>query len=223
MSDERDTAPDPAAPDSGVPDSGVPDPGVPDPGAPSEASTADAPGQQAPAGGPGDQRGDQRGDQPEDQAAPPYQILRQYIKDFSFEAPNAPAIFAAAGEPETRVALDVRTQSLGGRDVEVVLAVEVKAEQDGRTAYLMELSYGAAVRVGQVPREALNALLLVEVPRMLFPFLREIVGNATRDGGFSMLLLAPFDFVRLYRTRMAQEQQAAQTGADTADGDSKTA
>lgn len=210
MSDERDTAPDPAAPHPAAPDSGVPDPG-----APSEASAEGAPGQQAPAGGPGDQPGDQ--------AALPYQILRQYIKDFSFEAPNAPAIFAAAGEPETRVALDVRTQSLGGRDVEVVLAVEVKAEQDGRTAYLMELSYGAAVRVGQVPREALNALLLVEVPRMLFPFLREIVGNATRDGGFSMLLLAPFDFVRLYRTRMAQEQQAAQTGADTADGDSKTA
>lgn len=149
---------------------------------------------------------------PGDQPEPPYQILRQYVKDFSFEAPNAPAIFTAEGEPEPQIALNVTTDSLGGRDVEVVLTVETKAEIAGRTGYLMELSYGAVVRVGQVPKESLNALLLVEIPRMLFPFVREIVGNATRDGGFSMLLLAPFDFVRLYRARLAQEQQAAEAG-----------
>lgn len=143
---------------------------------------------------------------PGTQPEPPYQILRQYVKDFSFENPGAPAIFAKGVEPQAKISIDVRSEALGGRDVEVVISVEAKGEYDGETAYLLELSYGAIARIGQVPKEALNALLLVEIPRMLFPFVREIVCDATRAGGFSMLLLAPFDFVQLYRNRLAQEQ-----------------
>lgn len=151
---------------------------------------------------------------PGDQPEPPYQIMRQYVKDLSFENPNAPEIFAAGPSPQAGIAIDVQTKSLGGRDVEVVLSVEASAKNGEQTAYLLELSYAAIVRVGQVPKEALNALLLVEVPRMLFPFVREIVCDATRAGGFSMLLLAPFDFVQLYRARLAQEQAAAKDATD---------
>lgn len=100
-------------------------------------------------------------------AAPPYQILAQYVKDMSFENPNAPAVFTANQQPQTSLTLDVTTTSLGGRDVEVVLSIEAKAEHDGKTAYLLELAYAAVVRVGPIPKEALNALLYVEVPRML--------------------------------------------------------
>lgn len=154
---------------------------------------------------------------PGTQAEPPYQIMRQYVKDFSFENPNAPGIFASTVAPQAQLTIDVRTEGLGGRDAEVVIHVEAKAEQDGKTAYVLELAYGAIVRVGQIPKEALNALLYVEVPRMLFPFVRETICNATRAGGFSMLLLAPFDFMQLYRNRLAQEQAAAQQQGETAD------
>ena len=82
---------------------------------------------------------------------------------------------------------------------------------NGKTAYVLELAYAAVVRIGNVPKEALNALLYVEIPRMLFPFLLEIVCDTTRQGGFSMLMLAPFDFVQIYRQRMAQEQQQSET------------
>lgn len=143
---------------------------------------------------------------PGTQPEPPYQILRQYVKDFSFENPGAPAIFTKGAEPQAKISIDVQSEALGGRDVEVVISVEARGEYEGDTAYLLELSYGAIARIGQVPKEALNALLLVEIPRMLFPFVREIVCDATRAGGFSMLLLAPFDFVQLYRNRLAQEQ-----------------
>jgi preprotein translocase subunit SecB len=147
---------------------------------------------------------------------PPYQIMRQYVKDFSFENPGAPEIFLKGAEPQAKISIDVQSKPLGGRDVEVVITVEAAGEHDGETAYLLELSYGAIARIGQVPKEALNALLLVEIPRMLFPFVREIVCDATRSGGFSMLLLAPFDFVDLYRTRLAQEQAAQGEAAGTA-------
>ncbi|MDF1747237.1 MAG: protein-export chaperone SecB [Alphaproteobacteria bacterium] len=144
-------------------------------------------------------------------AEPPYQIMIQYIKDLSFENPNSPAVFSQGEQPKAALTLDVATNPLTGRDVEVVLTIEAKAQVDGKTAYVLELAYAAVVRIGQVPKEALNALLYVEIPRMLFPFLREIVCDTTRAGGFSMLMLAPFDFVQIYRQRMAQEQQAAES------------
>lgn len=156
-------------------------------------------------------------DNAQTQAEPPYQILGQYVKDLSFENPNAPAIFGGGPAPATGVNVDVQTNQLGGRDVEVILTVEARAEQDGKLAYLLELSFAAIVRIGPVPKEALNPLLLIEVPRMLFPYAREIVSNSTRAGGFSMLLLAPFDFVALYRQRMGQLSDAAPgTASDAA-------
>lgn len=160
---------------------------------------------------------------PGDQPEPPYQIMRQYVKDLSFENPNAPDIFADGPSPQAGIAIDVKTNSLGGRDVEVILTVEASAKHGEKTAYMLELSYAAIVRVGQVPKEALNALLLVEVPRMLFPFVREIVCDATRAGGYSMLLLAPFDFVQLYRHRLAQEQAAAKEAEGDKEGDTAEA
>lgn len=148
---------------------------------------------------------------PSGQAEPPYQILIQYIKDMSFENPNSPSVFSLGEQPKAALTLDVATNPLTGRDVEVVLTIEAKADVNGKTAYVLELAYAAVVRIGNVPKEALNALLYVEIPRMLFPFLREIVCDTTRQGGFSMLMLAPFDFVQIYRQRMAQEQQQAET------------
>lgn len=158
---------------------------------------------------------------PGDQFEPPYQIMTQYVKDLSFENPNAPGIFTTATVPQAQLLVDVQTHSLGGRDVEVSIHVEATAERDGQKAYVLELVYAGVVRIGQIPKEALNALLYIEVPRMLFPFVREAVCTATRNGGFPELFLATFDFTRLYRNRLAQAQQAedAATQDDPAQDD----
>ncbi|NMM45036.1 protein-export chaperone SecB [Rhodospirillaceae bacterium KN72] len=150
---------------------------------------------------------------PQTPAEPPYQIIMQYVKDFSFENPGAPGIFTSGAAPQTAINLDVTSQPLGGRDIEVTLKIDAQAAVDGKAVYILELAYSAVVRVGNVPKEALNALVLVEVPRMLFPFAREIVSSTTRNGGYSSLLLAPFDFVQLYRRHMEQAQKA---GGDAA-------
>lgn len=158
---------------------------------------------------------------PGTQVEPPYQIIRQYVKDLSFENPNAPAILTASAAPRARLTIDVRTAALGGRDAEVIIQVEATADQDGKTAYMLELAYGAVVRVGQIPKQALNMLLHVEVPRMLFPFVREAVCGAIQAGGFPVLLLAPFDFMQLYHTRLARQQanreQAEKPDTETSD------
>lgn len=146
-------------------------------------------------------------------AEPPYQIIGQYVKDLSFENPNAPAIFAGGSQPKTYLNVDVKSNQMGGRDVEVVLIIEAKAQHEDKIAYLMELSYAAIVRIGNLPKEALNPLLLIEVPRMIFPFARQIASDATRSGGFATLMLPPFDFVQLYRERVGAQQT---DGADPA-------
>lgn len=143
---------------------------------------------------------------PQGPAEPPYRIKNQYVKDLSFENPKAPEIYANSNQPETRMTLDVLTKPVGGRDVEVAIKVEARAEKDGELAYLLELTYAAVVEVGNVPKEALSALLVVEVPRMLYPFMRQIVSQTTRNGGFSDLLLSPFDFVQIYKQHMAKLQ-----------------
>lgn len=159
----------------------------------------------------------------------PYEILHQYIKDLSFENPVAAAGPDPDGpQPQVQVGVDVTTQKLEGRSVEVTLHIEAKASQGDTTIYILELAYAAHVRIGAIPKEALSALMYVEVPRYLFPFARQIVADTTRNGGFSMLLMAPFDFVQFYRRRIAaqqaaQDQDQAQTPAGTGEAAAETA
>lgn len=154
---------------------------------------------------------------PQAPAEPPYRIKYQYVKDLSFENPKSPGVFATGRHPEAKMVLDVMTNPVGGRDVEVAVRVEAKAETDGELVYLLELTYAAVVEVGNVPKEALSALLVVEVPRMLYPFIRQIVATTTRNGGFSDLLLSPFDFVQIYKQHMAK-LQAQTEGSEPAQG-----
>jgi preprotein translocase subunit SecB len=140
----------------------------------------------------------------------------QYIKDLSFENPLAPLVYAELHKgPDIDVNIDVQVRHLRDRLYEVVLAMRVKASVKDKVAFLVELDFGGLATVGsQVPEPETEHLMLVEVPRFLFPFARAVIGNVTRDGGFPPLLINPIDFEELYRNR--QRKSAASEQADIA-------
>lgn len=154
---------------------------------------------------------------PPQAAAPavgPIMVNVQYTKDLSFEVPGAPEVFAQLREqPRVDVGLDVQVQPLGGGNVfEVTLQIRCDAKAAGDlTVFIAELSYCAIVTLN-VPQEAVEPVLLVEVPRLLFPFARSILADATRDGGFAPVLLTPIDFVALWQARRAQGAPPAPPG-----------
>ena len=148
----------------------------------------------------------------EPQGAREVAVNVQYIKDFSFENPRAPhSLLQNQQQPEVQVGIDVKAANLAPNFYEVLLTIHVEAKSAGERLFLVELVYAAVVTLTNVPEADLARASLVETPRLLFPFARAIVANATRDGGFMPLLLQPIDFAELVR----QQQQAAATPAST--------
>ena len=143
---------------------------------------------------------------PAEAPAPQLSVLAQYVKDFSFENPNAPQSLMPGQQPQIGIQINVDARPLADNDVEVALRLEGKAEHQGNLMFAFELTFAGVFRIQNVPQESLNAVVLIECPRLLFPFAREIVANAVRNGGFPPLLLDPFDFVALYRQKMEQMQ-----------------
>lgn len=132
-------------------------------------------------------------------------VNAQYIKDLSFENPRAPQSLAQQpSAPAVDINVDVNAQPLGPENFEVVLAIKASAKINGETLFLLELTYGAVVTVRNVPREMLPPILLVETPRLMFPFARNIVADATRDGGYPPLMINPIDFTDLLRRSASQ-------------------
>jgi preprotein translocase subunit SecB len=137
-------------------------------------------------------------------------IALQYVKDFSFENPNAPRSLAPSEQqPTIGINIAVETAPLSETDVEVTLRLEGKAEAEGLLLFGFELLYSGVFRILNVPPDSMQPTVMIECPRLLFPFAREIIATATRNGGFPPLLLEPVDFVALYRDRMAAAQPAA--------------
>lgn len=143
---------------------------------------------------------------------PQLNVLAQYIKDLSFENPNAPASLASIQQKQPNISVQINVQAtpLNETDFEIVLRTEGKAERDGGVLFSFDLSFAGVFRIQNVPKENLHPLVLIECPRLLFPFSREIIAGAVRNGGFPPLLLDPVDFVGLYRQNMAQMQAAQQ-------------
>ena len=140
------------------------------------------------------------------EAAPPPQlnVLAQYTKDLSFENPNAPASLAPQQQqPAINIQINVNANNVTETDFEVTLSVEGKAEIAGKLMFSFELAYAGVFRIVNVPKENLHPLVMIECPRLLFPFAREIIATSVRNGGFQPLLLNPIDFVELYRQRLA--------------------
>jgi preprotein translocase subunit SecB len=142
-------------------------------------------------------------------AVPQIGILTQYVKDFSFENPNAPRSLAPSSQqPRININIAVEAAPLTETDVEVTLRLEGKADAQGMVLFGFELLYAGVFRVLNVSPDSMQPTILIECPRLLFPFAREIVATGTRNGGFPPLLLEPVDFVTLYRQRMAAAQAA---------------
>lgn len=145
------------------------------------------------------------GPQPEP-AMPQIAVLAQYVKDLSFENPNAPRSLAPSPQqPAINVQVSVDAAPMSETDFEVTLAIEGKAEAQGMLLYGIELVFAGIFRVINVPQDSLQPFVLIECPRLLFPFAREMIATTVRNGGFQ-LLLNPIDFVALYRQRMAAAQ-----------------
>ena len=146
---------------------------------------------------------------PSEELQPQLNVVAQYIKDFSFENPNSPQSLAPGQEPpQIGIQINVAAAPMTDTDIEVVLKLEGKAELKGSLMFHFELTFAGVFRIRNVPPESLNAVVLIECPRLLFPFAREIIANAVRNGGFPPLLLDPVDFVSLYRQKMAQAPPA---------------
>jgi preprotein translocase subunit SecB len=148
---------------------------------------------------------------PEPQIAmPQVGVLAQYMKDFSFENPHAPrSLTPSSGQPNVNVQINVDAAPMTETDFEVTLRLEGKADSQGMVLYSFELVFCGAFRVVNVPADSLQPFVMIECPRLLFPFAREIVAAAVRNGGFQPLLLSPVDFVDLYRQRLAATQGSA--------------
>jgi preprotein translocase subunit SecB len=141
-------------------------------------------------------------------AQPRLSILTQYVKDLSFENPRAP-LGLAPGQPrpEIQIAVDVNARQVGEQHYEVVLQINIEAKAGDTPFFLVELAYGGVFQLANIPEDTVQPLLLIECPRILFPFARRIVADVTRDGGLPPLLLDPIDFATLYRRRLAQRAQ----------------
>ena len=144
-------------------------------------------------------------------AAPRFSVMAQYIKDMSFENPNAPRSLTPQQGPNINLQVNVNARQIGPTDYEVSLLLEGGAGEGASALFKFELNYSGVFRVENIPAEQIQPLVMIEGPRLLFPFAREIVATAVRDGGFPPLMLDPVDFVGLYRQNM--ERQAAAQAA----------
>jgi preprotein translocase subunit SecB len=149
--------------------------------------------------------------EPQAADAPRQLILNaQYIKDLSFENPRAPqSLTQQTQTPAVDINVDVKATSLGGENYEVVLRINASAKVEAGPLFVLELVYGTVATVRNVPQPALASIILVEVPRLMFPFARNIIADATRDGGFPPLMINPIDFMELLRREQGTAAAAA--------------
>ena len=131
-------------------------------------------------------------------------LISQYVKDLSFENPNAPAIYQSQEPPQIDVQFNIGAAQVGEDVHEIVLKIDVKSECAGTVAFVVDLSYAGLFGLRNIPDEHLQPFLLGEAPRILFPFARRVLADAVRDGGFPPLLLEPIDFGALYQQQAEQ-------------------
>jgi preprotein translocase subunit SecB len=152
------------------------------------------------------------GSGPQNPNAPSLNALTQYVKDLSFENPDAPVSLTNRNQPGISININVNAKALGSAgqgstDYEVELKLDARAADGDRTLFAVELVYAGVFRLSNLSQEQTGPVVMIECPRMLFPFARQIIAEATRNGGFPPLLIDPVDFSALYR------QSLARTGA----------
>jgi preprotein translocase subunit SecB len=147
---------------------------------------------------------------PQAPAQPNLSVIAQYVKDLSFENPGAPGTLKARRTPPSiAVSVSVQANQAGAGEIEVELKVEARATEGETVLFVIELVYAGLFRLTNIPAQDVAPLTLIECPRLLFPFARQIISDASRNGGFPPLLIDPIDFVSMYRQRLAAQQQGA--------------
>ena len=159
--------------------------------------------------------GDQA-DQPDNQ--PQVAALAQYVKDLSVENPSAPQVYQWGEQPQLDVQFNINVNKVADEVHEVVLKIDASARSAGGVHFVIDLSYGGIFALRNIPEEALAPFLLVEAPRLLFPFARQVIAASTSEAGFPPLMLDPIDFASIYmaQSQAAQEQELG--GGEGGDG-----
>ena len=152
----------------------------------------------------------------DDVPGPRISNIAQYVKDLSFESPNSPqSVIAGKEAPNGELSIRVKARKLSGDQYEVVMHFEIEGAKGGETAFLVELQYAGVFAVSGFSDEDHQKALMIECPRLLFPFARRVIADTVRDGGFPQLMLGAIDFVQLYRTFVKKNQaEAAAKPAD---------
>ncbi|MCG8494301.1 MAG: protein-export chaperone SecB [Sneathiellales bacterium] len=139
---------------------------------------------------------------------PMLSIITQYIKDLSFENPNAPAsLNPELPAPAVELGVNVQAKALTEENYEIELRIQVTAKHGEETAFLVELVYGGMFFLKNFPADAMEVMCMIECPRLIFPFARRVISDVTRDGGFSPLQLDPIDFAGLFAAHKAQQAE----------------
>ncbi len=163
---------------------------------------------------------------PNPENAPQPAVLRmvnQYVKDLSFENPNAPlSVQATNTKPAVELEVNLAARAMGedfpiGKDfyeVEISVSATAKDGDNGPVLYVVETNYAGLVMIQNIPQEHMGWALLVDCPQLLFPYARQVISDAVRNGGFTPLMLEPMDFATMYRQKIEQEKaqfEAAQS------------
>jgi len=153
----------------------------------------------------------------DDNSQPQVSILAQYVKDLSVENPSAPQVFQWQVQPNVDVQFNISVAQAADEVHEVTLKIEVSGRSDNGVHFVVDLSYAGLYAIRGIPEEALQPFLLIEAPRLIFPFARQIVAEAISNTGFAPLLLDPIDFASAYL------QQVEAQGANANGGDGEKA
>src|SRR5262245_21085505 len=148
--------------------------------------------------------------------------LAQYIKDLSVENPNSPQVFQWQVQPSLDVQFNLNAEKVADDVHEVSIKIEVSARSDNGVHFVVDLTYAGIFGLRNLPDEALGPILLVEAPRMLFPFARQIIADAVSNTGFPPLLLDPIDFTQAYLAQLQAAQQGDEPEAEAASADSES-
>jgi preprotein translocase subunit SecB len=143
-------------------------------------------------------------------AKPTLNVLAQYVKDLSFESPGAPnSLRGRERAPGININVNVSANPLSDKEFDVNLTLNAKATFEKDVLFNVELVYGGVFRIEGFPQEHMLPLLFIECPRLLFPFARQIIAEATRNGGFPPLMLDPIDFAQMFQQKLAEDQAAS--------------
>lgn len=145
---------------------------------------------------------------------PQVSILAQYIKDLSVENPSSPQVFQWQVQPSLDVQFNLNADKVADDVHEVTIKIEVTARSDNGVHFVVDLTYGGLFGIRNMPDEALAPILLVEAPRLIFPFARQIIAEAVTNTGFPPLLLEPIDFGAAYMAQLQAAQQQAGIGEE---------